>query len=346
MDRYISYKFKLMSLICMILVLYIHSGFRQDEIQGMTSVISVQIVISGMIGQLAVPVFFIMSGYLFSRNIMALKDVLQKMKRRFYSLFIPFVIASMAFLIIYLILDLVPSVNKFVSSPIDFKTLFFNPFNFIYCFFLDAGGGNPLCFQLWFLRDLIIIVIISPLLYIASSKIGGAIITLLLFAIYCYLQTTHHAFVLSLFWFMLGYSCFKQVEKLKSPYWLVLYVALYIVKLSFEDLLSEFGQPTLRLVGVLGLWSVYDKLVGKSFELSKHKILSYFVAFNFFIYLYHEPSINFFRKIIVIVIGKNELGYLMSYLLSPLLFTLLAVILGTILKKYTPRLYSIMVGGR
>lgn len=57
MTQYLSDKFKVLSLISIILVLYIHSGFHDypNEIQGMVFNTNLQNFISGMIGRCAVP---------------------------------------------------------------------------------------------------------------------------------------------------------------------------------------------------------------------------------------------------------------------------------------------------
>jgi hypothetical protein len=91
---------------------------------------------------------------------------------------------------------------------------------------------------------------------------------------------------------------------------------------------------------------MYGVIVPQSFFLSSHKWLAKVCGFTFFIYLFHEPTLNIVRKLIVFVLGKNETGYLVSYLISPWIFVLFAVIVGMALKKYVPKIYSIAVGGR
>ena len=60
MSRYLSEKLRLISFICIVLVLYIHSNFHYADAGevGMMLNSYLQQVISGMIGGLAVPMFF------------------------------------------------------------------------------------------------------------------------------------------------------------------------------------------------------------------------------------------------------------------------------------------------
>lgn len=70
MNQYLSDKIKIISFFSIILVLYIHSGFHDypHEILGMKINHILQYTISGILGQCAVPIFYIISGYLFFLN--------------------------------------------------------------------------------------------------------------------------------------------------------------------------------------------------------------------------------------------------------------------------------------
>jgi hypothetical protein len=58
------------------------------------------------------------------------------------------------------------------------------------------------------------------------------------------------------------------------------------------------------------------------------------------------PALSIIRKLIILLVGKNSLGYLFSYFLSPILFIIIAISIGILLKKYIPKFYSFSVGGR
>lgn len=67
MNQYLSDKIKILSFYAIILVLYIHSNFHNypHEILGMEMNHILQNTISVIIGQCAVPLFYMISGYLF-----------------------------------------------------------------------------------------------------------------------------------------------------------------------------------------------------------------------------------------------------------------------------------------
>lgn len=66
MTQFLSDKLRALSLISILFVLYIHSGFHSDEIEGMMWNYRCQEFISGMLGRCAVPLFYVISGYLLS----------------------------------------------------------------------------------------------------------------------------------------------------------------------------------------------------------------------------------------------------------------------------------------
>lgn len=100
------------------------------------------------------------------------------------------------------------------------------------------------------------------------------------------------------------------------------------------------------MLGIIGAWGLYDVVLGKDFSLSRHQWFATACQFTFFIYLFHEPTLNIVRKLIVVVLGKNEFGYMASYLLSPWIFTVCAVFAGLLFRKYLPRVYDVCTGGR
>lgn len=65
MTQYLSYKLKVLSFASIMLVLYIHSDFKEPEISNMLWINNVQVLLSKMIGRCAVPLFYMISGYLF-----------------------------------------------------------------------------------------------------------------------------------------------------------------------------------------------------------------------------------------------------------------------------------------
>lgn len=352
MTQYLSDKLRVLSLISIILVLYIHSGFHADEIEGMVMNDRVQEFISGMMGRCAVPLFYVISGYLFFLRVPeGMKSIYGKMRKRVGTLVVPYIIGCLFFVGFGVLMAVLPGVSKYMNSSV--MPLFSKPLGEILrSIFYDAGNGTPCAFQLWFLRDLILIVATSPLWYLCLKHLKWGFVAVVF--VLTYFDVPHVPF-LSLFWFVLG----GQLTKVKIEMGgvngvinigllaLCLFLVLSIVELFFPEMIDwKSLRIPIILIGIVGAWGLYDAVVGKNFSLLQHQWLTTACQFTFFIYIFHEPTLNIVRKLIVVVLGKNEFGYMASYLISPWIFTVCAVFAGLLFRKYLPRVYDVCTGGR
>lgn len=349
-SHYTSDKIRLLSLILIIFVLYIHSGFHADEIEGMVINDRVQEFVSGMMGRCAVPLFYMISGYLFFLKVPeGMKSIYGKMRKRVGTLVVPYIIGCLFFVGFGVLLAVLPGVSKYMNSSM--MPLFSKPVGEILCsIFYDAGNGSPCAFQLWFLRDLILIVATSPLWYLCLKhlKWGFVVVTFGL----TYLQIPHAPFY-ALFWFVLGGVLTRvKIEmgdgRIKAAmFGLYLFLIISIVQLFFPDIIDwSLLRIPIILLGIFGSWGLYDVVMRKDFCLSQHQWLATACHFTFFIYLFHEPTLNIFRKLIVVIIGKNAIGYLVSYLLSPWIFIIVSIPIAAFFKRHFVSIYKVCVGYR
>lgn len=348
MTQYLSDKLRVLSLVSIILVLYIHSGFHADEIEGMMMNDSVQTFVSGMIGRCAVPLFYVISGYLFFLKVPeGIKSIYGKMRKRVGTLVVPYIIGCLFFVGFGVLMAVLPGVSKYMNSSM--MPLFSNPVGEILrSIFYDAGNGSPCAFQLWFLRDLILIVATSPLWYLLLKHLRWILVVTCFGFTYLHIQFIPF---FALFWFLFG----GQLVQVKNKYGgaslteftIVVFLFLSVVQLFMPDMIDwELVKIPIIILGLISIWGIYDMVLGKDFKLSEHRWLATACQFTFFIYLFHEPTLNIVRKLIVVVLGKNELGYLTSYLISPWIFTVCAVFAGLLFRKYLPKVYNICTGGR
>ena len=348
MTQYLSDKLRVLSLVSIILVLYIHSGFHADEIEGMMWNDSVQTFVSGMMGRCAVPLFYVISGYLFFLKVPeGMKSIYGKIRKRVETLVVPYIVGCLFFVGFGVLMAVLPGVSKYMNSSM--MPLFSNPVGEILrSIFYDAGNGSPCAFQLWFLRDLILIVATSPLWYLILKHLRWILVVTCLSLTYL-----HIPFIpfYALFWFLLG----GQLVQVKNKYGgacltvftIVVFLFLSVVQLFMPDMIDwELVKIPIVILGLISIWGIYDMVLGKDFKLSEHRWLATACQFTFFIYLFHEPTLNIVRKLIVVVLGKNEFGYLASYLISPWIFAVCAVFAGLFFRKYLPRVYNVCTGGR
>ena len=164
------------------------------------------------------------------------------------------------------------------------------------------------------------------------------------FNLYIYVLT-------SLFWFVLG-GQLTQVNLEHTYKKAGLICCLIFLIFSIVQLLNpnykiwETARIPIICIGIIGIWNIYNVLVPVQYTLSEHKVMTTLCSFTFFIYLFHEPTLNIFRKIIVAIVGKNEIGYIVSYLFSPWLFITSSIIIGFLLKRHYLAIYKVCTGGR
>lgn len=352
MTQYLSDKLRILSLISIIFVLYVHSGFHADEIEGMVMNDRFQVFISGMMGRCAVPLFYMISGYLFFLKVPdGMTSIYGKMKKRVRTLGVPYIIGCLFFIGFGVLMAVLPGVSKYMNSSV--MPLFSKPVGEILrCIFYDAGNGSPCAFQLWFLRDLILIVATSPLWYLCLKHLKWGFVAVVF--VLTYWDVPQVPFY-SLFWFVLGGQITKvrieteRKDGIRSAELLALclFLVLSIVELFYFEMIDWRSlRIPIILLGIVGALGLYDAVVGKDFNLSQHRWLATACQFTFFIYIFHEPTLNIVRKLIVVVLGKNEFGYLTSYLISPWIFAVCVVFIGLLFRKYLPKVYNVCTGGR
>ncbi len=174
-----SKKIKVLTFLCAILVVPIHTyNVEQYSISfkgtGMEKFIYIiENFISDGVARTAVPLFFILSSFLFFYKITpSIEWFIKKYKKRFKSLLIPYliwnIVGYMIFLIPFFIKQLRPFMSGYIQQPtvIDFiQGVFLYKYNYAF----------------WFMFNLIILVIISPAIYtVLKNKQRGQIITIII----------------------------------------------------------------------------------------------------------------------------------------------------------------------
>lgn len=345
-----SLKIKHLQSIAILMVLYIHGVYLEANAD-----YCVAQYIQGLFGFsglsfIANPLFFIISGYLFFLGVERCKECYPKMKKRAKTLLVPYLIWNVIFVLWYVVLALLPGVSQFVNSDIlgglsqggfwgGLKTLFV----------------NPISFPLWFLRDLMIYVLLSPLIYWGLKHLRWALPVVL------FVMATVGLFVLpseiklwGTFFFVLGgyvaqFSSLEKIaETIKMPVviiCLLVYLANAIIRPM--NVVSLKGTDVfVELCGVVAVWRLYDGVVKKHGDNKCFALLTTLSGYSFFIYLFHEPALNIIKKLGLSVLGLGEWQLIVLYLVNPFIMCVFAILVAKLLQKLMPKVYSVLVGGR
>lgn len=330
------------------MVLYIHTGFPEYVIKTMPLPVLVRDLTIGVIGPCAVPMFFMISGFLFFQNIQnPFCDIKTKMVKRIRTLLIPFIIAAIAFPLYFIVLEFIPGVSGLINSESYLDRMSVMSFGGILkSLFFDSGSGEPWADHLWYLRDLIIIVILSPVIYLIRKYLGyfAIPVTLLL-----YYLTPDLDFFYGLFWFTTGSLLLDKISSIRYRYVAIILI-LFLVASVYRSLnpyeLRKYFKIFEIAAGLVSIWRIYDYLIFQKIDIEKHKRLLFICSFTFPLYLYHTPSIHIIIKLLPILGGGGTFGYLLSYVLSPILFVPIFVPFCAAIRKHFPRIYAVIVGGR
>lgn len=120
------------------------------------------------VGHVGVPLFFLISGYLFfyKSDKFDLASYNLKIKKRFRSLFVPYILwNSYSLILLFLAALLVP---QYLSG----RHNILNNFSFLELvkYFYAVDGNNPINGPLWFVRDLMVVCLFTPVLYLLLKR--------------------------------------------------------------------------------------------------------------------------------------------------------------------------------
>ena len=198
-------------------VVFIHSNILVVNIQGIIVrydrcpfVSFVINLFSYVFADVCVPLFFFISGFLFFYNSYFTKEVyFHKIRSRIRSLFIPYLIWNFVAFVILLI-QVHPKVIHFFPLLKDYRV---DIISFLSSFWVTnlpvemSGNANPINTPLWFIRDLMVLVLMSQVIWWLVKNLKMGLIVILAF-VWFFSLGKHIGFPLlchqSLFFFPLG----------------------------------------------------------------------------------------------------------------------------------------------
>jgi len=343
-SKYNSSKITVLNGLMIIMVLYIHCFYYEGCAGNMSYSLQRFMGTSGIMS-VAILLFFVISGFLFFYGIKSIRDCFPKIKRRIHSLVVPYVIWNVIFVVWYVLLHCLPGISSYVNSDILHN---FNSLSEAISYMFIA----PANFALWFLRDLIVFIAFSPLIYILIKYLRWWVLPLSLIVTYML------PFV-GLCYFILGgyvalYSSLESITRLLSRNIVVLCAIIYVGMSAYlslqpfeEGVFSyNWGLTMLHdITGIITIWRVYDIGV-KDRILTEIKWVKIVCGYSFFVYLFHEPTLNIIKKIPLRFLGESELVIIVFFLMNPFIMYAVAVCVAQLLQNIMPRVYGVLVGGR
>ncbi|HEV7329931.1 MAG TPA: acyltransferase [Flavisolibacter sp.] len=302
--------------------------------------------------RITVPVFFLISGYLFFQRITgSFSEFIPKFRKRTKTLLVPYLLWSAWGLFFFFALQQVPQARSFFNNTLIEN---YSGSEIVYTLLFD-----PIPYQLWFVRNLLYLVAFSPLIYWVLKYVG--IVPLILIFV-VYMEAVDFSFVIlkrdAVFFFCLG--AFLAIHKKdllvkkrdNARYWIfpAVWLSLIFIKtaLTYKNPEETYAlfllHRTCVVLGIISYWCIYDLLMIN--KTSPSKALLQLASFSFFIYAFHEPVLTIIKKGLFYLTGSSPIMSLTNYFLVPVITVLIGFLLARFFKKNTPTFYGIISGGR
>ena len=306
---------------------------------------------------ISVPIYFIISGYVFFLNAKFDKHTyIHKLRNRAKSLLIPYIIWNTVAISMVVIKEM-PIFSSFLSHPNVELDLSLQ--NILSAYWKYDGSLNPIDVEktyfpintaLWFIRDLMIIVITTPIIYQGIKKLKEFyIIPLGILYLLVYYTGKHSMIVSAYFFFSWGaYMSVQGIDfialfKKYGPLCLVIYLlcgTTYLVAIDNHwitaicKLLSTIVFPI--AVFNTASWLIASKGVKTSAFLS---------SASFFIYITHCMLVHRVTKVLFVLINPScDIAISATYIVSCITTVSILLITFLILNKYSPNLLKVIAG--
>ena len=274
-----------------------------------------KLLVSQTLVKVAVPVFFIMSGYLFFANVdkWDITTYKKKILRRIKTLLIP-----------YLIWNLLMAVKLKTFSMSIFWAYWDPTGKQIDWFGHEQLMTAPANMPLWFLRDLMVVSLLTPIIYILIRKMGlwlMAVLTVLYLSGVCAFIPGLSAYAVYFFTFGAFLSIRKMdlIASLKrvelSSYMLSILLAISML-LTFHTFAFSSLMLCFRLTGAIAVFCLASKILTSS----SRRLPSVICDSSYFIYLAHYVFFfSFIDTAFFTLFGTSIPALSIHYLLSPIM---------------------------
>jgi hypothetical protein len=299
-----------------------------------------------------VPLLSLISGWLFfSFTERPFEALTARVRRRFVSLYLPLICWNAFYLALMLLIvgsdpghPLAPKLN------IDFTTAM--PWDYVNAVF--GISHHPIGFQFWFVRDLFVTALVSPLLYLSLRycPVVGALVLggcwLRGFDLWVFFRSD------VVFFFYLGGLVRQRGLALeiapKVAYGLMgAYLALVALRtlapyvVDGDPFWLQAATRSMRLVGVLACWGVFQQIAFT--ELGGR--IARFGGLAFFLHAAHFPLLAAVKLLLWDWIPEPSQGWMLAhYAASVALTVLLCIGAAFALARALPQLFAYLNGGR
>lgn len=357
MSKYLSRKLKFISVFAMVAVVFIHAYNCADLFLTPTTRISegfsftamFQYFFSNELFRFAVPLFFIISGFLFFFNYdNTAKCYISKLKKRAKSLLLPYLIwAALS----GLFMTLLSNIELFKGLDIVNEKAF--DFPHFYMYFL-----SPAAFPMWYIQQLMIFVLLAPVIYFLIEK--SKCIILIPIGV---LWLCDFSFIINsqgLFYFCAGaaFAIFgksrnitKRDDRMTTLLISITWISLSLANTFFAASGDESAFMTAvmlvlykvnEVVGLVAMWLIFDHIAKRITDKRGFLLAS---AHLFFVFVLHEPLLHVAFQV-GLAQSASTFSHIVLYIFLPFSVIALCIMLSMMIRKILRPVHNLMTGGR
>ncbi|TWT48241.1 Acyltransferase family protein [Thalassoglobus neptunius] len=304
---------------------------------------------SNGIGRISPPLFFVMSGYLiFYGTEWSLPVYFAKIQRRIKTLFVPYLFWNFVALSIYFIAQSLPLTQQYISG----NNQALREMNFFELTNTFLGvTKNPIAYQFWFVRDLMILVLAIPaihllLAYIPFPFLGFACVAWFVPEFGLSMPPAASAilfFSIGAYFASKGGDIFaldKYSKVIFLCYIPVLIGATLTYGYAYHNAINQVGI-LIGLPAVLCL-SGYVRSDGRTAI-----VLKWLAGVSFFVFAMHQPLLLIVKKVVFAAVNpQSDFAILLLYFLIPLFVIAVTVGVFEVMSQVFPRMTALISGGR
>ncbi len=292
--------------------------------------------------EIPTPTLGLISGILFFKPNIHKKIIIQKLKRRWSSLLLPFIIWSFILLFFYNLSHLILSTTNYSNDIVTLNEL--SNFKLINYLVILISPQN----SLWYLQNLSFVLPFTFLIYyLLKNKlfIVTFLIVVILYSNDIDLFFSERFLPFFLFGSFLGYKNIKVLELSTNKYFLIIPIIIVFLLNNIYDYNSFFKI----IIHVLNVYIFYV-LVFNFFSKINSKFLLWISNYSFFIYLTHVIISSVITKTYNLFFGDYLLSSKISFITINLFFFILIILISIMLARFVElnfrKTYSILVGKR
>lgn len=335
--------------VVLIVILHAYTAARGSISDiGSEAYYKISYILSMDLGNMGVPLYFTISGLLFFYHYNKQFSYKRKIQSRFKTLVIPYFCWNLITLAIFFLLQNIEWTKMYFSG--NNKLIIDYTFTDFLRVFWDVGNGFPVLSPYWYIRNLFILQLCSPILFYLIKYLKG--FYLLVIGIIWAMTPTLTFTYSSIFFFSMGaYISIHHIDlEQQTERFFKFIVTFFILLLAFEFYLhfylpnpySIYVQKVLFVCGVICFFTLAIRAAKKQITIS-----NYLGKASFFIYTTHYPIMLGVRKLSLKWMGEStEWGNVLTYFGSAIITIGISLLLYECMRRCMPKVLAFTTGER